>query len=224
MGTFGLVTMIPHYADTDATGTRWRMFALDLDSASTVVPSSNPPISDLASAKLLVVAPNGVGILDSANIEDVLLLRDEAADMAWGVERSALGPSGQLVDRKLAWKTGLPHIAPPSGNNLPNYRLGSTVPDYWIPFLPVPAGATGATVELRRGKLPTATTGPIGQILAAPGLSIFLEELPREGVHLARCYRYARGIDGSTYLWIGRDISAGTGEGRSGLRFDFLEF
>jgi hypothetical protein len=52
---------------------------------------------------------------------------------------------------------------------------------------------------------------------------MFLEEVPREGVHLERRYRAARGPDGSAYLWIGRRRSTGRGEGRSGLRFDFLE-
>ena len=35
---------------------------------------------------------------------------------------------------------------------------------------------------------------------------------------MKRLYRYARGLDGSTHLWIGRQRSVGKGEGRSGLR------
>ncbi|MGO9157461.1 hypothetical protein [Mycobacterium sp.] len=77
---------------------------------------------------------------------------------------------------------------------------------------------------MRRGRLPTAAGGPLGQMLSYPALTIPLEELPQEGVHLERVYRYARGLDGSTYVWIGRRKSTGRGEGRSGLRFDFLEF
>jgi hypothetical protein len=101
------------------------------------------------------------------------------------------------------------------------YKLGSTVPDYWIPFLPV--AVDNGPLQLRRGRMPTASSGPLGQMLAYPGLTIFLEEVPREGVHLKRRYRHARGLDGSTHLWIGRQRSTGTGEGRSGLRFDFLD-
>jgi hypothetical protein len=74
------------------------------------------------------------------------------------------------------------------------------------------------------GRLPTAASGPIGQLLSYPALTIFLEELPQEGVLLKRLYRYARGLDGSTHVWIGRQRSVGKGEGRSGLRFDFLQF
>ena len=54
-------------------------------------------------------------------------------------------------------------------------------------------------------------------------MTIFLEELPREGVHLERRYRATRGPDGATHLWIGRRRSVGRGEGRSGLQFDYLE-
>jgi hypothetical protein len=37
-------------------------------------------------------------------------------------------------------------------------------------------------------------------------------------------FRFARGTDGSSLLWIGRRRSTGRGQGRSGLRFDYLEF
>jgi hypothetical protein len=141
--------------------------------------------------------------------------------MAWGVERTAVGPAGAPVDRALAWKTELPPVPPPTIGVSLSYRLGSTVPDYWIPFLPV-AIDTGP-LRMRRGRMPTAGSGPIGRMLAYSGLTIFLEELPREGVHLERRYRAARGPDGSTHLWIGRRRSAGRGEGRSGLRFDYVE-
>ena len=51
-----------------------------------------------------------------------------------------------------------------------------------------------------------------------------LRNFLKEGVHLRRLYRYARGQDGSTYVWMARNRSVGKGEGRSGLRFDFLDF
>jgi len=151
----------------------------------------------------------------------VLLLRDELADMAWGVERSALGSAGLPLDRALISKISAPPIKPPASDQIPKYRLGSSVPDYWIPFLPI--GLSNAHLQLRRGLLPISSSGPLGRLLSAPGLTIFLEEVPREGVHLERRYRYARGVDGSTWLWIGRLRSTGRGEGRSGLRFDYLE-
>jgi hypothetical protein len=209
--TFGLTAVIPHYADADGAAGRWRMFSL----------STGTGDQDAASARLLVVVSSAVGTLESAAIEDVLLLRDELADMAWGVERSAVGPSGRPVDRALVWKANAPPVQPPAADAPPRYRLGSSVPDYWIPFLPVAVGS--GPLRMRRGRLPTAASGPLGRLLGYPGLTIFLEELPREGVRLERRYRYARGLDGSPCVWVGRRRSTGRGEGRSGLRFDSLE-
>lgn len=210
--TFGLTTTIPHYSDVDGASGSWRMFSL----------STGEPAAEAASARLLVVVPNAVGALDSAAVEDVLMLRDELADMAWGVESTAVAASGLPIDRALAYRTNAPAIQPAAADAPPRYRLGSSVPDHWIPFLPV--ALDGGRLRLRRGKLPTSSSGPLGRLLGYPRLAMFLEELPREGVHLQRVYRYARGSDGSTYVWLGRRRSTGRGEGRSGLRFDYLEF
>jgi hypothetical protein len=209
--TFGLTTTIPHYAQADGAAGQWRMFSLSADRST---PGALPDYR-------LLVLPSAMGILDSPAIEDVLLLRDELADMAWGVERTAVAPSGMPLDRTLVWRTAAPPVKPPAADKPPRYRLGSTVPDYWVPFLPI--GLNSTHLQMRRGRLPTPSSEPLGRLLA-PGLTMFLEELPREGVHLERRYRYARGVDGSTYLWIGRRRSTGRGEGRSGLRFDYLEF
>jgi hypothetical protein len=209
--TFGLTTTIPHYTDFDGAAGGWRMFAL----------TGGTPAATQASAHALMVPPNAVATADSAAIEDVLLLRDELANMVWGVERTAVGAAGVPVDRAQAWKTALPPPTPPVAGAPPTYRLGSSVPDYWIPFLPVAVG--NGPLQMRRGRMPAATSGPLGRLIAYPGLTIFLEELPREGVHLERRYRAARGPDGATHLWIGRRRSVGRGEGRSGLRFDYLE-
>ena len=48
------------------------------------------------------------------------------------------------------------------------------------------------------------------------GLSIFEEEIPREGMRVTRTYQLARWQDGSTHLWIGRRNVVGSGEGSSG--------
>ena len=102
-----------------------------------------------------------------------------------------------------------------------HYRLGSNVPDYWVPYIPVKLDPAGHLL-LRRGRLPHSASGPKGRMLAEE-TDMFLEEVPREGLRLERRYRWARGADGSTYLWIGRLRSTGRGEGRSGLRFDYVE-
>ena len=209
--TFGVTTTIPHYVDVDGVAGAWRMFALAAADATAAT----------VSAHSLVMTPSAVAPNDGTAIEDVLMLRDEAANMVWGVERTAVGPAGTPVDRALEWKTAAPMVSPPASGAALSYRLGSTVPDYWIPFLPV--AVDSGPLQLRRGTLRTSPSRPMGRLLNYPGLTIFLKELPREGVHLQRRYRSARGPDGSTSVWIGRLRSTGTGQGRSGLRFDYLE-
>lgn len=213
--TFGIITKVPHYAAADGLGSAWRMFSLAGTGKPVFRTAADNP------ANLLVIPPSAVSSLDSEAVEDVLLLRDELAEMVWGVERTAVGPSGLPLNRALAWKTSAPPVPPPAVDGPPKYRLGTTVPDYWIPFLPVDID-TGP-LQMRRGRLPTAASGPLGQFLNYPAQTIPLEELPQEGVRLERVYRYARGTDGSTHLWLGRRRSVGRGEGRSGLRFDILE-
>jgi hypothetical protein len=215
--TFGVTTVIPHYSTFDGALGNWRMFRLSADSSdgSTLSPAAALPHP-------LLITPGGVAPIDGSAVEEVLLLRDELANMAWGIERTVPGASGQPLDRTTAWNTNLPIAPPPAPDAVPLYRLGSDIPDYWLPFLLVPGTDSKGPMTLQRGKLPTSPTGPLGRMLA-DSKTIFLEEVPREGVLLERRYRCARGLDGAVYLWMGRQRSIGTGEGRSGLRFDFLE-
>jgi hypothetical protein len=215
--TFGLSTPIPHYSAVEAGN--WRMFeAFQIQPAASPAPAPAPHV--------LWVTPGAVAPVDGSAVEDVLLLRDELANMVWGIERTVMGAAGDPVDRTLVWRTSAPPLPPPSGNDgTVAYRLGSTVPDYWVPFLPVETG-DGGPLELRRGRLPgpAGTTAAEGRFLTGPGVpTIALEEVPREGVHLVRRFRCARGPDGSVHLWVGRARNTGRGEGRSGLRFDYIE-
>ena len=104
----------------------------------------------------------------------------------------------------------------------------STVPDYWIPFLPVRTDLVSPQIRLRRGAMagPDGTATPLSArsriLLPQPGtpLDLYEEEVPREGATVTRTYQMARWIDGSTHLWVGRGKQLGRGEASSGLRFD----
>jgi hypothetical protein len=209
--TFGVNTTINHYSVVDGAQGAWRMFNPSSDTPT--VPTPHP----------LLLTSSSVSPLDGSDIEEVLLLRDELANMVWGIERTVPGASGLSFDRTTAWNTSLPAAPPPASGAPPSYRLGSDVPDYWIPFLPVVGKTANSPVKLQRGKLPTSTSGPLGRMLGEANSGFLLEEVPTEGVLLERRYRTARGLDGSPCLWMGRLRSMGQGEGRSGLRFDFLE-
>ena len=104
-----------------------------------------------------------------------------------------------------------------------SYALVSAVPENWIPLVPVRESSTGR-IHLRRAAMAVTGAGPPharGAIIGAPGpLIVADEEIPRSGVTLTRAFHFARWIDGSTYLWVGREKEAGQGEASSGLQFD----
>ena len=63
---------------------------------------------------VLFVAPALASSLQGRAIEEVLLLRDEMANMAWAVERSVEGAHGLPMDRAAAEYARRPDPAPPS--------------------------------------------------------------------------------------------------------------
>lgn len=154
------------------------------------------------------------------------------ANVAWAVERTVESAAGRPLDRHEAYQETLAEQPPPPSAEADGapliYRLGTTVPNYWIPLLPV---KEGNALRLKRGVLPAfgdggiqGVQGPKGRLLEPDReLLLFEEEVPREGARVTRTYQYARWIDGSTHLWIGRRKSPGRGEGSSGLEFDVVE-
>lgn len=213
--TFGERFLIPHANVVDGPSTPWRMFSLTNDNQ-----------------QLFFLPPILGPMLESQPVEDLSLLRDEMANVAWAVEQVVESASGRPLDRHEAYQETLaaqpsPPAAGSDGAPL-IYRLGTTVPDYWIPLLPV---KDGTTLRLKRGALPAFGEGGIQSVHRPKGrllepnreLLLFEEEVPREGARVTRTYQYARWIDGSTHLWIGRRKEPGRGEGSSGLQFDVAE-
>jgi hypothetical protein len=215
--TFGERLLIPHTTQVDGEQSPWRMFTLTQDSRHRFF---LPP----------VLGPS----LQSAPIEDVLFLRDEMANVAWAVERVVQSPAGAPLDRFELFQETRRRRQPDEGSasgqpaGSAAYRLGTAVPDYWIPLLPV---QQGTSIRLKRGVLPDldgdrrdGVSTPQGKVLE-PGRELLLhdEEVPREGARVTRAYQYARWTDGSTHLWIGRRKQPGRGEGSSGLQFDVLK-
>jgi hypothetical protein len=120
-------------------------------------------------------------------------------------------------------------VGDPANPDLPDYRLVSDVEDYWFP-LRMQSASQSATFDIgdlrfelaRLLDADSAVPSPRGRILVTD-LSLHDEELTRAGLEVTRTYQYARWIGGSTYCWSGRDAGLGRGEGRSGLRFDYLD-
>jgi hypothetical protein len=224
--SFGQTVTIPHYSEADAAAGRpgaWGMFSLTRSGAGQRI---------LADAFVLpaVPAPSET----SSPIEEVRFLRDQAAAMAWAIEHVVEGPAGRPMDRFEAWQRRLQQQGPassPGPSAAPiSYRLATSVPDYWIPFVPVQVGSgMPGTLRLQLGALLDETgapqpLAPMGSILSGdPQLQLYDEEVPRAGVVVTRQYRFARWGDGSSQLWISREKQPGKGEGSSGLRFDVID-
>jgi hypothetical protein len=221
--TFGVRTLIKSNSELAPPHSTWRMFQLSFQR-----PSDSPPLSP--ARNLFFLPPALAQTLEGKPVEEVLFLRDEMANMAWGVERLIENALEQPLNRREATPaTPSPPIAPAGGT--PVYRLASEVPDYWTPLLPVQTDAATLAIRLVRG----AVLKPDGsqQIVQSQGrilnpenkapLALHEEEVPREGARVTCSYQLARWLDGSTHLWMGRRKQVGRGEGSSGLRFDAAE-
>jgi hypothetical protein len=213
--SFGEQLAVAPFTPPSAPAGAWRMFSL--------TPDRRYPIVGAVPQGYLFVPPVLAASLYSEAVEDVWLLRDEMANLAWAVERVVENRAGDRLDRREAYEAAQPAV-PPATNGSLSYRLASEVPDYWIPLVPVP-NPNGQGIRLQRGALarpgPNTVAPPRGRILGVPGpLFVRDEEVPRAGAHVTIAYQYARWIDGNSHLWRGRRKLSGRGEGSSGLRFD----
>ncbi|WP_155523962.1 hypothetical protein [Nodosilinea nodulosa] len=219
--TFGDRTLIRAASDLGGPPAAWRMFQL----SARPKPGQTEAIAD---ANPFFLAPALVNSVAGKPIEDVLFLRDEMANMAWGVEQIVESATERPLNRLEQSSIELAAANPSEG--ILQYRLASPVPNYWIPLLPVQANDG---LRLKRGAVLKADGAAElvqarGTILNpdlpdSPGLTLYEEEVPRESIRVTRGYHLARWMDGSTHLWVGRRKTVGRGEGSSGLRFDSIE-
>ena len=218
--TFGVRTLIKPSSELGKPNSTWRMFQQShMRGSGLEEPASN----------LFFLTPSLLKSLESRPIEEVLFLRDEMANMAWGVERIIESATEQPLNRFEQQGELTPSPPERSDQNKLIYKLVTEVPDNWVPLLPI---KSSEGLRLRRGKVlkvdgPPGFVEAQGRILNPDGTSdrhlrIFEEEIPREGVRVRRSYQYTRWFDGSTHLWIGRRKQIGRGEGSSGLRFDVV--
>ncbi|HVP31741.1 MAG TPA: hypothetical protein VMW35_21530 [Myxococcota bacterium] len=218
--TFGSTTAVLAVAAVDGGKGPWRLWELT---------SADPDPAPGAGMRLLV--PPTPRPLAGEVLEDVLVVRDELANLAWMVERLTRDASGEPVDRiqrHLQLRPpGDPAFDPGDRpEERQQYRLGTTVPDNWYPLLSS-ADAGGRPLltlaALPPGAVGVSDDGVQGTLVPhLPGTSIADEEVPREGAHITRQDRLLPGGDG-VVVWRSRTKSPGLGEASSGLRFDVLE-
>jgi len=159
-------------------------------------------------------------------LEKVNFLRDEMANMVWAVENRVPSQAGKGVSGfEMAVKEDQPPAFVPVNNKVPvRYIAGTTVPDNWIPFIPVHMEGSDREIRLQRASMPAAK-GALGILLKEKTAPYFVneEEVSRAGAIVQRSFQRTRWLNGITYLWIGRYKEAGKGEGWSNLKFDQVE-
>ena len=201
---FGQQTSVaPAHAD----GSTWSMFELAArDRASAIfVPA-------------VIASPR-----EGAPIERVDFMRDEMANLVWAVESTLPDGLGGGRDAFEA-RSEAPVATQPS--EVLRYQLIGSIPEPWIPFVPVHVPGSSREVQLQRGAMlrsdgtPVRPRGLLLHPFADQPYFIHEEEIGRAGAQVARRWRRARTSDGRVVIWLGRSRSASAGEGSSGLRFD----
>jgi hypothetical protein len=179
----------------------------------------------------LLLPPRLGVVMEGEPLEDVLFLRDDMAAMAWAVEHRLQGPMDAPIDAlQVAFEHDAALPEPPLPVQVPGgpeqtYVLETSVPDNWIPMVPVvaPSGAR----YLRRGILVRPGRGDIHAAaeLLEPAHPLFVadESVPREGTEVTRAFRRIRWSDGSTATWLAHRARPGRGPGWSGLAFDLTK-
>lgn len=228
---FGVRTLIR--PTTDAAGgdrTRWGMYYL------------NAMEDDRIDARLFL-PPTVAKIQESSPLERVILTRDEMANMVWGIEDiipGLVGGGSNGYEAAIALENYLLDQAPSetpterleTGAAI-QYKLGTGVPENWIPFIPVHNPGSNREIRLQRAAMPRFIPGPLEAVeprgaILRPGLDelpaqayfFHEEEVSRAGALVTRTYQRARWRDGKIYTWLGRRKQAGRGQGSSGLEFD----
>jgi len=227
----------PAGSGADASWHDWSLFTL------------SPRNGAGAPEPLLLLLPNAPHVLDSEPLEDVVLTRDEIANLTWGIERTVLLANGDprpgreaaaelrgYFERLVAATVA---AGPPRAPRAPlRYQVMTTVPENWIPFISVHVPGNARRTQLQRAALPRLIEGdtrPIEKVrprtaTLRPGLDrvpaepyyVYEEEVPRAGARVSLTFQRARWTHGRTILWAGFRKQVGRGEGASGLAFDYL--
>jgi len=195
----------------------------------------------------LFLPPCVVKTQESEPVEEIHLIKDEMANMVWAIETRINSLAGSNVEGNTAansLKNAIELIEPPvpaiapDENAMFKYTLENTVPENWIPFIPVHIKDSYRSIQLQRASMPRwfknsyAPVRPLTSLLrngignndkvTAP-MFVNEEEVPRAGARVSSNYQRTRWYNGKTVNWLGKRKNMGRGEGSSGLQFDSLE-
>jgi len=224
----------------DANWQRWSMFTVDvLNKAGAAADTS------------LMLPPTLAKIQRSAPVEDVMLVRDEVANMVWGIETTIPLATGEpkrgieaarqtlaFLKQQLAIRLGGPPPPPAPAKAPIRFEVMTTVPENWFPYVPVHVPGSNREIQIQRAGLPRILDGdpdpPVKvqprTVLLREGLDrvpaqpyfVHEEEVSRAGTRVLQTFERTRWTDGRVYTWLRVIRQTGRGEGSSGLAFDQL--
>ena len=109
----------------------------------------------------LFVPPSVIKNHESNAIEEVLFVRDEMANMVWGIETFIndlmdQGADGHTIANELKLLLHGPDRPPIEANEeaVLKYVLSNKVPENWIPFIPIHVGNQNRKMQLQRASMP----------------------------------------------------------------------
>ncbi len=196
----------------------------------------------------VLMLPTVQMVMQQRAYEEIVMIRDEMANMVWGIEHKVpmadgsirLGrEAGEQLRSNLARLHGVSVTVPPQDSVAPwRYKLMTSVPENWIPFIAAQEPGSDSQVRLQRGSMPRifddAATLPSRikprTSLLRTGLdnvlkqALFMheEEVPRAGVRVTTRFQRTRWYGGRPVIWLGHQKTTGRGEGSSGQAFDQL--
>src|SRR5262249_31088774 len=130
-----------------------------------------PAVPPKPSTSLLML-PTVPKVQEGDPLERVIIVRDEMANMVWGIEdtiplphgvgRSGHGAAAETL-RFFERLLGGPPPGPPLENEAKvRYEVMNTVPENWIPFIPVHVPGDNRQIQLQRASLPRRIEGDPG--------------------------------------------------------------
>jgi hypothetical protein len=224
----------------DQDSNRWSMYTVNVH---------NSPAERMPADPTLLLLPTLAKGQVGAPLEEVMLVRDEVANMAWGVETTVTLPTGvarpgrETGAQTLSFLESLinagPVVAPGPMTASSRYTVMNTVPENWIPFIPVHVPGSNREIQLQRAAMPRVVPGdptpspqkvqPLTAILRqgldlAKAQTYFIpeEEIWRAGVRVTHYFSRARWTGGEVFSWLRARKQTGRGEAASGLAFDQL--
>jgi hypothetical protein len=202
---------------------------------------------DVAADLRFLLLPTVPKVQQGEPLEEVAFIRDEMANMVWGIEARVPMPHGRgrpgaeaatdlrrFHERRVS--TAPAHEPAAAAADVRYTVMSNHVPENWIPFIPVAVPGDSRSIQLQRAALPRVIprdpsapvkirprTGLVGVGRdSAEAYLLHEEEVPRAGAHLLQRFQRTRWMGGRVVTWLGVEKQTGRGEGASNLRFDFL--